>query len=350
MTLSEIDLTQADRHPLEPSARGWMPPAWVEGLVSVIIPAYNRAAYVGEAVQSVVAQTYRPIELLLVDDGSTDETLAAARKVLHAVEGDFQFRAVLVRQQNRGASAARNEALIRSHGEFTQYLDSDDVLASRKVEHHVRALQRNQDLDLVWSDWQVVASSMLSSTLEEANERAAEIPETERLARRTDRMIPWEPWPPLYRRRCVAACGPWNERVSRWDDWEYVLRLWQLRPMVGFMPGVYCVQREHDSGRRYDLDFKPEGVEIGLMACREARAACTTDRTSAQIRQLVATRYWETGLEALQRGTYAQAIEGFSGAARMGSASLFRLKASIALLALRLGGAGAAKTALSRYL
>jgi hypothetical protein len=116
------------------------------------------------------------------------------------------------------------------------------------------------------------------------------------------------------------------------------------------MPGVYCVQRQHDSGRRYDLDFKPEGVEFGLVACREARAACVDEVVPADIRQLVATRYWETGLEALRRGTDAQAIEAFSGAITLGSTFLFRLKGSVALLALRLGGAGAAKAALRRYL
>ena len=321
------------------------------GLVSVVMPAYNRAAFVGEAVESVIAQTHRPVEVLVVDDGSSDATVELARKALASAGGDSQFRGVIIRQSKRGVCSARNEGLIHSRGEFVQYLDSDDVLVSRKIEHHLLALRRNEAFDMVWSDWKVVASQDLAPTLAEANRQAALRSANELQATPTARIAPWEPWPLLCRRRCVAGNGPWNERVVRWDDWEYVVRLWASQPAAAYMPGVYCVQRVHELGRHHDYEVKPEGVGTGLIACREAAAARRSFRPrQAFLDQLVADAYWQVGLEAMRWGTDAQCLEAFSGAMKIASRPRFRLKSAMATLALRLGGRRTAAVLLKRYL
>lgn len=88
-------------------------------LVSVILPVYNRAGWVARAVESVLAQTHQPLELLVVDDGSTDDT----RRVL----ANFGSRLRLLEQAHRGAEAARNLGLAHARGEFIAFIDSDDV-------------------------------------------------------------------------------------------------------------------------------------------------------------------------------------------------------------------------------
>jgi glycosyltransferase involved in cell wall biosynthesis len=325
-----------------------MPVAYEQGLVSVIIPTYNRAGFVGEAIDSVWDQTYRPIELLVVDDGSSDNTAQATRAKFAALPDDLGFRAHHIRQPNRGASSARNQGLLHSHGEFIQYLDSDDVLIRHKLARHVAALRRNEALDLIWSDWLVTPSEVLRARLAESN--TAAMTEGAPVCEPTDRIIPWEPWPLLARRRFVAAHPLWNELTSRWDDWEYALRLLAAKPSKAFVAGICCIQRQHSLGRREDYDFNSEGVERGLIACREAAKVCTRLASlDVRIRQLIGVRYWEVGLEALLHGTDDQAVEAFRCAASMGTRMLFRLKGFGAWLALKLAGRRATKLLLARY-
>jgi glycosyltransferase involved in cell wall biosynthesis len=106
-------------------------------LVSAIIPTYNRAHCIGEAVESVLRQTYRPLEVIVVDDGSTDETPAVLR--------GFGDRIHVVRQENAGPSAARNRGVARSSGSVLAFLDSDDLWLPRKIERQMDLLARCGD-------------------------------------------------------------------------------------------------------------------------------------------------------------------------------------------------------------
>ena len=102
------------------------------GSVSVVLPVYNRAAYVGEAIESVLSQTCPPAELIVIDDGSTDESLeivaSFARPCLR-----------VVRQANAGIGAARNRGLALATGELIGFIDSDDLWERGKLERQVRA-------------------------------------------------------------------------------------------------------------------------------------------------------------------------------------------------------------------
>src|SRR5690348_2664864 len=114
------------------------------GLVSVIIPTYNRARLVGRAIQSVLAQTYRDIEVIIVDDGSVDDT----RAVVQA----FGPRVRYFYQENAGVTAARNLGMGNARGEFLAFLDSDDAWAPWKVESQLAALSCHAEAGLVWTD------------------------------------------------------------------------------------------------------------------------------------------------------------------------------------------------------
>jgi glycosyltransferase involved in cell wall biosynthesis len=102
-------------------------------LVSVLIPCFNAAQYVGAAIESVLAQTYSPIEVIVVDDGSTD----GSAKVLDA----FRRRGVtVITQANGGQCAAANLALAASKGELIKFFDADDLLAPDMIERQVARL------------------------------------------------------------------------------------------------------------------------------------------------------------------------------------------------------------------
>jgi len=104
-------------------------------VVSVIVPLYNYSQYIGDCIQSILNQTYRNIELIVVDDCSTDSSLAAARKY----EKDNVH--VISLRKNRGYSAAKNEGIIRSSGNIIITLDADDMLTPTSVEERVEEIE-----------------------------------------------------------------------------------------------------------------------------------------------------------------------------------------------------------------
>ncbi len=104
-------------------------------LVSVIIPTYNRARFLKEALASVLAQTYRPLEIIVVDDGSTDETSKVVSR----------FPVRYVRTPHRGVAAARNRGLSKARGALIAFLDSDDLWLPRKIEVQVSFFERQPE-------------------------------------------------------------------------------------------------------------------------------------------------------------------------------------------------------------
>src|SRR6266705_245205 len=105
-------------------------------LVSILIPAYNAEEWIADAIQSALMQTWPHKEIIIVDDGSTDETLSIARR--------HESRLVKVlHQDNQTASAARNRAFRECQGNYIQWLDADDLLTPRKIAAQVSALDRS---------------------------------------------------------------------------------------------------------------------------------------------------------------------------------------------------------------
>lgn len=113
-------------------------------MISVIIPIYNRAHTIRRAVDSVLRQTYRDLELLLVDDGSTDDTLAICREYERQ-----DSRVKVFHTDNRGVSAARNLALRHCAGQYVRFLDSDDELPENSLADLIAPFQNNEAVELV---------------------------------------------------------------------------------------------------------------------------------------------------------------------------------------------------------
>ena len=113
--------------------------------VTIMMPAYNAALYIGEAIESVISQSYQNWELIVVDDGSTDETVTI-------VEGFLDPRIKLIRQPNGGESVARNAALQAMQGEYLAFLDADDKFMSNHLELSLSVLRNHTDLDAVYTD------------------------------------------------------------------------------------------------------------------------------------------------------------------------------------------------------
>src|SRR5580693_7854433 len=104
-------------------------------LVSILIPAYNAEAWISDTLRSAIGQTWEPKEIIVVDDGSKDQTLAIARQ--------FESKQVrVVSQENQGAAAARNKCFSLSQGQYIQWLDADDLLGPDKISRQMEVLSQ----------------------------------------------------------------------------------------------------------------------------------------------------------------------------------------------------------------
>lgn len=184
----------------------------VEGLVSTIIPVFNRPVPVEEAVESVLRQAYRPIEVIVVDDGSTDATGAVA----DALARDHADEVRVIHQANSGPGLAREAGRRIARGEYIQYLDSDDVLLPGKFELQVSGLRGCQNCGVSYGRTRYVPAG------DRPGSRTGEKIETMFPAFLRSRW--WETSTPLYRRRVVDDAGAWTALWHE-EDWEYDCRV-----------------------------------------------------------------------------------------------------------------------------
>jgi glycosyltransferase involved in cell wall biosynthesis len=180
-------------------------------LVSVVVPCFNGARYLREAIESALAQTYSPIEVIVVDDGSTDESAAIAQSFGDAVR--------LVRQPNSGLSAARNMAIKVSRGAYVCLLDADDVLLPDCIERRMGLI--DPSIGIVTGNYRNIGPS--GEALPTPDERRV-MPEGElfyAVARRN-----WGPpagW--LIRRDAIQKVGGFDPLLLSCEDWDFLLRL-----------------------------------------------------------------------------------------------------------------------------
>src|SRR5260221_5780929 len=186
-------------------------------LVSILIPAYNAEEWIADTLRSAVSQTWPRKEIIVVDDGSTDQTAATASRF--ASNG---VRVITVK--NQGAAAARNHALQLSQGNYIQWLDADDLLAPDKIERQLAALGEVEDKrGLLSSPW---------AYFNYRPERAHFVPTSlwhdlspvEWLLRKMGENLHMQTATWLTSRELAEAAGPWDTRLISDDDGEYYCR------------------------------------------------------------------------------------------------------------------------------
>lgn len=222
-----------------------MPTACVSHLVSTIIPVFNRAEMVIKAVNSVLAQTYRPIEIILVNDGSTDDTFTVLNNL-----SKLHSEISVVHQQNGGAGLARETGRRAAQGEYIQYLDSDDWLLSNKFEDQISALQKNLDCGIAYGTSMLVSES---GAVISSSSRATGI--------QIDYLFPrllndrwWHTQTPLFRRSVVDAAGVWPRQ--RPEDWDIEARVGAARVKLVHCGSTVSCQLEHSGAERVSRQSK----------------------------------------------------------------------------------------------
>jgi glycosyltransferase involved in cell wall biosynthesis len=215
-------------------------PEIISNLVSTIIPVYNRPQMIMKAVESVLAQSYRPIEIILVDDGSTDET----PEVLDRLATDHSETIRVIHKANGGPGLAREAGRLAARGAFIQYLDSDDWLLSEKFELQVRMLRDHPECGIAYGISRLVDEK--GNTLTEPSKWTGRRYEYLFPALLVDRW--WHTHTPLYRRSVSDAAGPWPKQ--RPEDWDLEARMGALRTRLVYCNAVVSCHLEHPSNDR----------------------------------------------------------------------------------------------------
>ena len=198
-------------------------------LVSILIPAHNAQKWIAETIHSALRQTWPRTEIIVVDDGSKDETLAIARR--------FESQGVrVITQKNQGASAARNNAFSHCHGDYIQWLDADDLLAPDKISKQMRyvtqGLSKHTLLSSAWAHfmYRPHRAQFIPTAL------WCDLVPGEWLCRKMEQNIYMQTATWLVSRELTELAGPWNISLLGDDDGEYFCRVLLASNGVRFVP------------------------------------------------------------------------------------------------------------------
>jgi glycosyltransferase involved in cell wall biosynthesis len=201
-------------------------------LVSVVIPAYNAERFLGETLDSVFAQTYEPLEVIVIDDGSTDGTAEVARR----------YPVNLLGGPNGGRSVARNRGIEASTGELIAFCDADDVWLPKRVEAEARLLGEDPELS--------IASCMLQGFLEPGTPPPPWIGRYHLEPRRAA-----EPSALLVRRELLERVGVFDPGYVIAQDYDLLARAVELGAKIGFVDEILVRYRIHDANSVHDREL-----------------------------------------------------------------------------------------------
>lgn len=250
-------------------------------LVSILIPAYNSARWLRESVSSAVNQTWVNKEIVIVDDGSTDETLRIAKT--------FECGNVkVVSQKNTGAPGARNKALSFAQGDYIQWLDADDLLHPEKVANQLRHAGGGRDsLTLLTSAW--------GKFFFRANRAAfrrdslwRDLAPLDWIMTRFNDNVWMNPAVWLVSRRLTELAGPWDTRLasSGDDDGEYICRVAAAGDAVKFVEDARCYYRIGTVGSlNWNMETNEKSLESLLLSLRLTTRTLISMEASERTRQ-----------------------------------------------------------------
>lgn len=221
--------------------------------VVVVIPAYNAARFLPDAVNSVLRQTYSDFEIVIVDDGSTDDTLAIARAI-----ADPRIR--VMTQENLGLAAARNRGLWASQAEYVAFLDSDDLLLPDKLALHVAALDAHPDIGLVASGWEYIDADGESLGEERPWASTGVQPTLESILIHGLAAV----HAVLVRRAWIENIRGFDPRFRMAEDMDFWFRLGAAGCHMAWVPAIVCQYRIHGLNMSRSVDKHYRAVRTAL--------------------------------------------------------------------------------------
>jgi len=219
--------------------------------VSIIIPAYNQDRFLGETIESALAQTFESFECIIVDDGSTDETGAVVKKY-----GDSKIKYFY--QKNKGLAGARNTGIKLAGGKYINFLDSDDLLYDYFLEYMVDRLESHKDIDVLSCAWDLIdeKGKKISSKIGPA-----------RSSNYFEDLILQNLFPVhaiMLKKSIFDDIGMFNENLSALEDWDMWLRIAVKRYRFDVLDKVGVSYRRHCKGMTLDIERMTDNLGLFL--------------------------------------------------------------------------------------
>lgn len=199
--------------------------------VSVIVPCYNAERFVQDAITSILSQTHQNLELICVDDGSTDGTAGILKQL-----ADSDDRLNVISSENNGGSAARNLGLGHATGDVIQFFDADDVMHPQKLEKQLLAIE--EGADVVISDYDTKDIDL--KEVLNINEFGDILSNPLKCA--VERVISTNN--PIYKKKIVDELGGYDTELQAAQDWDFNLRMIFIDPKVSYVPGIFVTVRQ----------------------------------------------------------------------------------------------------------
>lgn len=274
-------------------------------LVSIVIPTYNHRQYVCDAVESALTQTYAPLEVIVVDDGSTDGTAAL-------LAGCYGERIRVITQPNQGLSAARNTGIQSARGPLINFCDADDLLLPEKVARCYAVLSAHPEAAVVYTDYEHVAED--GRTILERPHPLLPSGDIfcELLLGPLGNFI--HEAAPLVRRAALIEAGMFNTTLRAVEDWDLWVRVAARHPFI-FLPERLTLYRQRaDAMHRDRLRMARARLQFFQMARHyPGRARCLDDaaydRLEASRQHVLAMTCWQLGRRAEARAALRAAIQ-----------------------------------------
>lgn len=279
-----------------------VPPA-----VSVIIPAFNVASFIGEALESALSQTFKDYEIIVINDGSPDTE--ALERVLSAYHENILY----LKQHNRGAAAARNTGLHVARGEFVAFLDADDLWLPNYLESQMRFLENDKRCDLVYADAMIFGESPLAGkTYMETSPSNGEVNFSSLITQKCNVITSGV----VARKRLIDEVGCFDEELHRAHDFDLWLRLVRHGARVSYQREIllrYRVRSDSLSGdeiQRVERELEAyDKIERHLDLTAEERKLMTreVERLQADLKVAEGKRHLSKGEFKEAEGSFREA-------------------------------------------
>lgn len=203
-------------------------------LASIVIPCYNAQKWIAAAIESCLNQTYSPIEIIVIDDGSGDQSLEVVKRYGDRIRWETG--------PNQGGNSARNRGFSLSTGDYIQFLDADDILLPEKIEQQVRCLEETQ-ADVVYSNWRYQFHQPDQNT--DLGEIQVCGPKQDFL----EELLSNKRWMPiictLFTREIVEKSGGWDEDLEAAQDRDFLISTAFAGAKFAYSPGCHSLYRRY---------------------------------------------------------------------------------------------------------
>jgi glycosyltransferase involved in cell wall biosynthesis len=277
--------------------------------ISVIIPAYNAAAYIGETLDSVYAQTFTDYEIIVINDGSPDTQ--QLEKELNRFSSTLRY----LKQQNRGAAAARNTGISAANGEFIAFLDADDTWLPEFLESQL-AFIKSSNADLVYCDAILVGDASVSGrTFMQVHPSRGDVTAETLLALRVTILTSAV----LARKQPILEVGLFTETLRRGHDFELWLRLAKLGIRFAYQRQILAKHRIVETGLSGNMISQLERTLAVLNAIKSRQELTPNENAALQLNfnRTLAALALENGKQKLLTRDYARALHFFREANRL---------------------------------